>query len=211
VRIRWVTKPDELAQAAAIVLPGSKNTIADLRWLRQSGLAEAVTAAARRGVPVAGICGGYQMLGRRLADPEGAAGDQGDVPGLGLLPAETRFHPQKEVRQVEAVWKDFIWTAYEIHMGRTIAPAGTEALLRVRNGDGWREEGIRCGNVWGTYLHGLFESPAARREFTALAGITDHCAADIPWRTHLHRVYDGMADLLEENLNLEGIRRYVEA
>lgn len=213
VRIRWVTKPDELAQAAAIVLPGSKNTIADLRWLRESGLAGAVTAAARRGAPVAGICGGYQMLGRRLADPEGAAGDRGEVPGLALLPVETRFCPEKEVRQVEAAWKDFsiTWTAYEIHMGRTEVPAESEALLRVRNAAGWREEGIRCGNVWGTYLHGLFESPAARREFAALAGITQHRAAEIPWRTHLHRIYDGMADLLEGHLNLEGIRRYVEA
>ena len=211
VRIRWVTKPDELAQAAAIVLPGSKNTIADLRWLRENGLAEAVTAAARRGVPVAGICGGYQMLGRQLADPEGAAGDAGDAPGLGLLPVQTRFCPEKEVRQVEAVWKDFSWAAYEIHMGRTDVPAGTEALLRVRNGAGWREEGIRCENVWGTYLHGVFESPVVRREFAALAGITNHRAAEMPWRTHLLRIYDGMADLLEEHLNLEGIRRYVEA
>ena len=110
------------------------------------------------------------------------------------------------------MWKDFItWTAYEIHMGRTVVPAGTEALLRVRNGAGWREEGVRCGNVWGTYLHGLFESPAARREFAALAGIINHRAAEIPWRTHLHSIYDGMADLLEEHLNLEGVRRYVEA
>ncbi|MEM8502740.1 MAG: cobyric acid synthase, partial [Cyanobacteria bacterium P01_D01_bin.1] len=102
IRTCWVTAPEALADARAIILPGSKNTLQDLQWLRQTGLAEAIQQAAQRGVPVVGICGGYQMLGQRLSDPEGHAGLSGDVPGLGLLPIATQFAAHKEVRQVTA-------------------------------------------------------------------------------------------------------------
>jgi adenosylcobyric acid synthase len=210
VNVRWVSGPRELESAKAIVLPGSKNTLADLTWLRAAGLDREISAAAQRGVPVIGICGGYQMLGRSLADADGSAGDRGDVAGLGLLPVETSFSKNKEVRQVEALWNEEHWTAYEIHMGRTRATAEHPPLLRVRNGDGWHGEGVRSGAVWGTYLHGLFESAAVRRELAHVAGFTGYQPSQTPWRAHLQLIYDGMADLLEEHLNLEPIWRYVE-
>jgi adenosylcobyric acid synthase len=211
VNVRWVSHPREMRGAKAVVLPGSKNTLADLAWLRAAGLDREIAAAAGRGTPVIGICGGYQMLGRRLTDADGAAGDAGDVAGLDLLPVETSFSKDKEVRQVEASWDEERWPAYEIHMGRTRESTPCAPLLRVRDGDGWRGEGVRSGAVWGTYLHGLFESAAVRQELAQAAGFTAHQSSQTPWRAHLQSIYDGMADLLEQHLNLESVLRYVEA
>jgi adenosylcobyric acid synthase len=210
VNVRWVSRPQELQGAKAIVLPGSKNTLADLAWLRATGLERAIALAAQRSVPVIGICGGYQMLGRHLTDVDGDAGDAGDVAGLDLLPVETSFSKHKEVRQVEAMWEDECWPAYEIHMGRTRPTSECASLLRVRNGEGWHDEGVRSGAVWGTYLHGLFESAAVRCALARAAGFTAHQASPTPWRAHLQSIYNGMADLLEEHLNLEPVWRYVE-
>lgn len=211
VRLQWAKQPTDLAGAKVIVLPGSKNTVADLEWLRATGLERAVIGAARHGAMVVGICGGYQMLGEQISDPEGSAGDRGDLPGLRLLPVRTTFSREKEVHQVSAAWGADRWLAYEIHMGRTEPRAECEELLHVRNGSELREEGCRLGNVWGTYIHGLFESPALRTELAARAGLAGYLASPIPWREHLQTVYDGMADLLEEHLNLEEVWRYVES
>jgi adenosylcobyric acid synthase len=210
ISVRWITRPAELRNAKAIVLPGSKNTLADLEWLRAEGLDREIAAAAQRGVPVIGICGGYQMLGERLHDANGLAGEAGDFPGLGLLPVETSYMKRKEVRQVDALWADESWTAYEIHMGQTRRTSECDCLLKIRNGSEPRGEGARLGNVWGTYLHGLFESPGVRQTVAHSAGLHKHCASAIPWRARLQEIYAGMADLLEEYLNLDPVWRYVE-
>ena len=178
-------------------------------------------AARRRAGPRDRRRGGARRAGdrhlRRLSDAgppacrcRGAAGDAGAAAGLDLLPVETLFSKDKEVRQVEASWDDETWPAYEIHMGRTRATTGCDPLLRVRNGDGWHGEGVRSGAVWGTYLHGLFESAAVRRELSQVAGFTAHQPSPIPWRQHLQSIYEGMAGLLEQHLHLEPVWRYVE-
>jgi adenosylcobyric acid synthase len=209
VRVQWAANPDEIKDAKAIVLPGTKNTLADLEWLRATGLDQAVKSAARRGVPVIGICGGYQMLGERVCDPDGVAGDRGVLAGLSLLPVQTTFSKTKEVSQVSASWENDRWTAYAIHMGLTQRSRSCDALLQVQNGSAAREEGCQNGNVWGTYLHGLFESASLRAELARRAGLTHYQPSRDSWREHLQRVYDGMADALEEHLNMEEIWRYV--
>ena len=162
VNVRYVTGPAELDGAAAVVLPGTKSTIADLRWLRESGMAAAVRAQAAAGTPVIGVCGGYQMLGRRIHDPERVESDAGSVDGLGLLDAETTFAGDKRTVRVEG---ELLGAAggsgaspdgpasppatasplgaagtplhgYEIHMGRTTLGPGAAPLLRLRGADG---------------------------------------------------------------------------
>jgi adenosylcobyric acid synthase len=209
VRVRWISRPADLADARAIVLPGSKNTLADLRWLRSTGLADAVTAAAARGVLVIGLCGGFQILGERLSDPRGVAGDAGDEPGLGLLPMSTQFEPEKIVRQITASCGGRRWSAYEIHMGRTTATAPAEPLHLVEDVHGSRTEGLRRGNVWGTYLHGWFEAPEVRRRVAEAAGITQHQAPAIAWAEKRQAVYVRMAEHVAGHVNLDPIRRYV--
>ncbi len=209
VQARWVRSIDELEQASAIVLPGSKNTIADLQWLRDSGIADMVIRKAREGIPVVGICGGYQMLGERLLDPGGEAGRSGEVEGLSLLPIVTEFSKEKRLTQVQAIWGAENWNCYEIHMGHSRAICTLNALLKVKDGDGAREEGSQDRSVWGTYLHGLFENSCTRLALCEVAGISGYEVGVQDWWEHKQQTYSQMADLLEEHLDLEGVYRYV--
>ena len=209
VHIQWIVDPKDLETACVIVLPGSKNTMSDLRWLKSSGMFSAIQQAHQRGALIIGICGGYQMLGQHVSDPDGVAGDPGEEAGLSLLPMVTWFSKDKEVRNVEAIFQGERWNAYEIHMGRTQLAAHTEPLLQISDLNGPRNEGARHANVWGTYLHGFFESREARREIGQLAGIQGHHVSLVHFRQQRERLYNDMADLLDEHLNMEDIWRYV--
>ena len=206
---RWVDDPAQLAGAKAIVLPGSKNTLGDLRWLRANGWFEAIRGAAQRGTLVVGVCGGYQMLGELLDDPTGLAGDRGTEEGIGLLPIKTGFVPEKLVQQVTAECDGRRWQAYEIHMGRSKVTQSCDALQTVTDAAGPRPEGLRRGKVWGTYLHGWFEAPELRRKVAAAAGITGHRAAPLGWAEKRREIYVQMAEHLAAHVDLDPVRRYL--
>jgi len=210
VHAAWVDRPAALQAARAIVLPGSKNTVADLSWLRDTGLAHAITAKASRRTPVVGICGGYQMLGETINDPEGVAGDSGVEQGLGLLPLRTVFARRKQVTQVRVRWGDEGWDAYEIHMGLSEPTREVLPLLAVERNGERGGEGVRQGAVWGTYLHGLFESAAVRSELAALAGLTGHIPAPVSWTQHQRDLFERMAAFIDVHLDLRGVLAYVE-
>jgi adenosylcobyric acid synthase len=215
VRTRWTAEADVIAGARVIILPGSKNTLADLRWLRTCGLDRAIQSAAARGTLIIGLCGGYQMLGEKLSDPSGVAGDAGEEPGLGLLSVATTFVAEKIVRQVTAVCDGRRWTAYEIHMGRTEATAPGEPLHAVFDDTSAspttpRPEGICRAHVWGTYLHGWFEAPEVRRRVARAAGIETHRAHTLPWAEQRQSLYTQMAAHLAAHVDLGAIRRYLD-
>ena len=170
VTLRHITRPAQLAGASAVILPGTKHTLAARRWLHERGF-----DAALRAFPgaVVGVCGGYQLLGQRISDPLGVEGAGGDEPGLGLLPVVTIFAATKRTEQVRAI-AEVPWAAgapiegYEIHMGRTAAVGNARpfATITQRRGAPCAEaDGQRSadGRVWGCYLHGLFASPDFRR------------------------------------------------
>jgi adenosylcobyric acid synthase len=207
--VRWAVTAQQLQDARVIVLPGTKNTLADLRWLRACGLADAIIAAAHRGALIIGVCGGFQMLGESLSDETGRAGDAGTERGLGLLPAETQFSASKTLRQVTARCDDREWQAYEIHMGITRARSSVEPLQTVRDEAGTRPEGMRLGKVWGTYLHGWFESPQLRARVAAAAGMREHRPHPVPWAEQRSAVYRAMAEHLAAHVDLDPIRRYL--
>jgi adenosylcobyric acid synthase len=226
VQTCWVQSVAELSDAKLIILPGSKNTIADLEWLRRTGLDLAINRAASQGIPIVGICGGYQMLGISLGDRQGVAGSAGQVAGLGLLPVITEFLPIKQVRQVQANWyseqaADQVtdqWMAYEIHMGHTELVAQNEdiqPLLQIQYQnqsaylDNKQPEGVRSPRIWGTYLHGLFESSQVRAALVKMANIPEYQPSQLNWQTHQQTMYNQMADLLENHLDLNPIRQYL--
>ena len=157
--VRYVQRARELGAPDLVILPGTKNTMEDLLWLRQSGLEAAVRKLAQAQTPVLGVCGGYQMLGRTLDDPAGTeSGKPMSLAGLGLLPTRTTFDAQKRRTQVRAValgapFAGARMTGYEIHNGRTTVNG--EPFCRLADGT---PEGCVCKNVFGTYLHGLFDS-----------------------------------------------------
>ena len=157
--VRYVQRARELGAPDLVILPGTKNTMEDLLWLRQSGLEAAVRKLAQAQTPVLGVCGGYQMLGQTLDDPAGTeSGKPLSLAGLGLLPTRTTFDAQKRRTQVRAValgapFAGARMTGYEIHNGRTTVNG--EPFCRLADGT---PEGCVCKNVFGTYLHGLFDS-----------------------------------------------------
>ncbi|MGH3754065.1 MAG: cobyric acid synthase [Pseudonocardiaceae bacterium] len=154
VAVRYVTEPSRLADADLVVLPGSKSTVADLSWLRRTGLAAAVVAHAAAGRPVLGICGGYQMLGRRIVDD--VESGAGEVPGLGLLDLEVVFDPVKHLGRCCGTALGEPVAGYEIHHGR-VAHRGEPPLVSSP------DEGSDGGHVLGTHWHGLLENDAFRR------------------------------------------------
>jgi adenosylcobyric acid synthase len=217
VDVAATIQPDEIESADLLVLPGSKNTIDDLDWLRKSGLETAILTAAKRGVPIIGICGGFQMLGENLHDPAAHDGSGGSRRGLALLPVTTTFAPTKTVKQVLATFNETTWQAYEIHMGVTVPSNGSTATTKAlfSSSDATRSsepEGIVQNNIMGTYLHGCFESPALRRHLCRLARPDldpQQCIHPVPWQQSKDLVYDGMANLLERHLNLAPIMDYL--
>ena len=159
----WITSPSE-EPFDFIVLPGSKNTLSDLAWLRRTGLAEWILHRRRQGATIVGVCGGYQMLGLRVFDPAGLESEAGWADGLGLIPAVTELAAVKTTRAVAAVTPGGIrFDAYEIHLGITTCEPGA-ALTPFAKLDNGAAEGIRDPGVIGTYLHGAFESPGVCAE-----------------------------------------------
>ncbi len=177
VLLRFVRTPAQLGCPDALILPGTKNTIMDLKQLVASGLANRILSLAKEGVPIVGLCGGYQMMGKALIDPEGIESDRGDVDGLGLLNIVTEFKRGKITRQVSLRAMgcrpffpnpEEVLTGYEIHCGlsRPIDP-DHQALFanQPKNKGGTEGSADRNGFIFGTVLHGLFENDVFRRRF----------------------------------------------
>lgn len=213
VGIRYITRPEELAGLDMVILPGTKNTIGDLRWLWETGLAEAVQRMAAR-VPVFGICGGYQMLGRMVSDPDSVE-EGGRLKGLGLLPGETVLKRQKNRRQVRGrlslrtgilgMPEDTEYRGYEIHMGETRNEGG-EALTCRADGE---VNGLQQGNVYGTYVHGIFDTGNVAeqicRTLAAKKGVVLPENSGESFRQRREMEYDRLADLVRESLDMERI------
>lgn len=162
----WIDRP--ASDVDIIFIPGTKNTLEDLRWLRTAGLAEWIRAQAAKGARVIGICGGYQMLGREVRDPAAVESRLGAVPGLGLLPVTTTLTTAKTTRAVSAVLPSGVaFGGYEIHIGETAIDSGSRVDPFAHLDDG-TPEGARVGSVMGTYLHGAFEHPAVCAEVLGL-------------------------------------------
>ncbi len=190
------------ADAALFLLPGSKSTIADLATLRAEGWDIDIHAHVRRGGRVLGLCGGFQMLGRRLSDPDGIEGPPGTVDGLGLLDVETTMTGDKRLERVTGTLARSGATVegYEIHIGHTEGPATATPFLHFVDGRPDGCIGGRAGQVAGTYLHGLFDSDLARaallRELGATPASRSH-GADV------EAALDGLADHLERYMDID--------
>lgn len=200
LRLTWARTPSELDAVDWIVLPGSKQVSGDLRWLREQGMDGAIRRHAARGGAVLGICGGLQMLGQGLSDPEGFDGEpHADMPGLGLLPLRTHYGAKKRVVPTRAAFGEMRgpWAAlsgvevfgYEIRHGITRLLAGQAGCSPALHDGAGETIGWQCGTVLGLYAHGLFESPAAIHAVfgTAVPSLDDS--------------FDTLADMLESHLD----------
>ena len=208
--VRYVQNAHQMGLPDLLILPGTKNTIDDLLWLRQSGLEAAIRKLAAQGVPVLGVCGGYQMLGRTLADPDGTeSGTPQTLRGLGLLPTDTVFTRQKHRTQVSAAvtaasFAGAELTGYEIHTGRTEVQ-GTPFCTQA---DG-TPEGCVQDNVFGTYLHGLFDTGALTEALTEMLcrrkGITPTETALLSMEQYRRQQFDLLADGVRGALDMAAV------
>jgi adenosylcobyric acid synthase len=188
--------------AALVILPGSKSTRGDLDFLRKQGWDIDLAAHVRRGSQVLGLCGGYQMLGKTVADPDGIEGPAGETPGLGLLDVATVMTPEKSLTRVSAVHAETKQAieAYEIHIGRTGGNDRARPFARV---GGAAEGAISAdGRVHGSYLHGLFTSDEFRRAFLARLGVS---ASDESYSAKVESALDALAEHIEKHLDVDGI------
>ncbi len=219
VGVRYVRGVNELGTPDMVILPGTKSTISDLKWLRECGLEAGIKKLASRGTVMFGVCGGYQMLGRRIIDAEGVEGG-GEIDGLGLLPVQTEFAAEKRrtrttarVLQTEGVLGRLTGArleGYEIHMGRTIPAEGAKPFLQLESG---AADGCAFGNVYGSYLHGFFDAAACREAIlSALCkekGVSlEEEAFDL--KAYKEKQYDLLAEGLRKNLNMKLICRILE-
>ncbi len=211
VTVRFIDRPDELAGAAAVILPGTKHTLAARRWLSERGFDAALRAF--RGA-VVGICGGYQLLGTQISDPRGVEGYAGGEAGLGLLPVATEFRSDKRTAQVMAVshapWAPNVpLRAYEIHMGRSVVQPGGAVLATIREQRGREHthaEGtfVDGGRVWGCYLHGIWDNDAFRHGWLRTLGWQGR-AAHGP-----HDPYDRLAEHVNRALDQAMVARLLK-
>ena len=228
VGVRYVSKPSELGRPDLIIVPGTKATMADLLWMRTSGMEAVVVRAAHAGVPVLGICGGYQMLGQSIEDLSGVEGT-GTLAGMSLLPVRTIFGASKRTTQVEGTFcqvegplsalSGVTVTGYEIHMGATELVGGLPLLSVSDCGDngadhGSHADGCQQGNVYGCYLHGLFDSPAANQALLSALlvgkGLDARHAQALDMVAYRQQQYDALAAGIRAHMDMELVYRIIE-
>ncbi|MEU2788961.1 cobyric acid synthase [Streptomyces sp. NPDC007100] len=201
VVVRFVDRPEELADADLVVLPGTRGTVRALQWLRERGIADAVRRRAAEGRPVLGICGGFQMLGERIEDE--VESRAGTVDGLGLLPVRVRFAADKTLARPSGEALGEPVEGYEIHHGVAEVTGGQPFL-----------DGCRSGSVWGTHWHGSLESDGFRRAFlrrvAADAGRAFVPAPDTSFAALREEQLDKLGDLIEEHADTDALLRLIE-
>lgn len=188
--------------AALVILPGSKATLADLAFLRREGWDIDILAHRRHGGHIVGLCGGYQMLGRHIADPDGSEGAPGEAPGLGLLEVDTVLGGEKLLAETAGseIASGMPVRGYEIHLGATSGPGLARPMLDL----GGRPDGAVSadGRVAGSYLHGLFASDPFRHVFLTRLGVAGGAVA---YEAMIETVLDALADHLEQHLDLAAL------
>ena len=225
VRLRYVETADDLGEPDLIILPGTKSTVADLAYLRTTGRDCEIIRQASQGVALIGICGGYQILGRTINDPDKIESTAPQTMGLGLLPVTTHFLPMKSTHQIKAAavlkWgllakaQDIAISGYEIHMGQTSGENISQPFCIAQRADKFCSDfdGAMSedGSVLGTYIHGLFHNHHLRR--AVLAELAERKGRSLPAMTSsfsIEEQYDKLAVHVRQSLNMELVLRLLD-
>ena len=226
VSLRYVHNVKELKNPDMIILPGTKNTMEDLLWMRQNGLEAAVLKLAAVGKIIFGVCGGYQMLGEQLSDPHGVEAG-GEIKGMGLIPMDTVFEEAKtrtritgsfhEVTGPLAALSGVALEGYEIHMGVTALKEGAAPMTRIKNiapQSNAADDGAYAGNAYGTYVHGVFDkeevAKAVIRSLGQQKGIDTEEITGVDFQAFKETQYDLLADGMREHLDMQAIYQILD-
>lgn len=199
---------DGIEKADIVILPGSKNTIEDLIVLKNTGLAAAITKAHKSGKTVIGICGGYQMMGEMISDPQQVESAAGEIAGLGILPVQTILTDTKTTRQITFQYRDLPGTAkgYEIHMGRTTVSGTAQPVAYLEDGS---LDGCYLSSVcWGSYLHGILDNITVINEL--VSPYTDEQVNTLDYHDFREEQYDKLANLLRANLDTDLVYQHLK-
>jgi adenosylcobyric acid synthase len=228
VVVYYTRRPEEARAADVLILPGSKNTITDLLWLRKNGWESLIESHAAAGKPLVGICGGFQMLGREIRDPHHTESDIEFVRSLNLMDFTTVLEREKVTRQATARFfetqclvsdtGDPLFSGYEIHLGETLLGNGTQPLFRLQRlgDDVSHDDGAISadGRIFGTYLHGLFDSGEGLalllKHWRTVCGKQESTASVIDPLAERERRYDALADHYRRDLKMEIIYRALD-
>jgi adenosylcobyric acid synthase len=210
LHVFYTDDPMELENAQIILLPGSKNTIDDLLFLRHNNIHHALLRAVAQGRAVIGICGGYQLMGLTIADPHGVEGEPRTVDGLGLLPVHTTL--EKEKRTVRRAFRfgnseGPVAEGYEIHMGRTLPEGEQQPLTWPTEPDQTPDGYRRSGRCWGTYIHGILDNAEVLQSMLAELG---YSSVALPWQAYAkykEQQYDRLADHFREHVDMQYVYR----
>lgn len=220
-KVRYISKVNEFKEPDLLILPGTKNTIDDLKWMRESGIEAEILKYASRGNPVFGICGGFQMLCKSLKDPHNVEGG-GEILGLGLIDAHTVFEKDKIRTRVSGIFENAggifsglngkSFEGYEIHMGKTEAEGFLSSLRSIDGVE--KKDGLCQGNIYGSYVHGIFDSEEVLK--TIIKALYDKKGLkydefnSFDIKAHKEREYDKLAEELRKSLDMKYIYKIVE-
>lgn len=206
VNLFYTNNVAELTNADIIILPGSKSTVSDLRDIKHNGVAAAILKAYRRGCTVVGICGGFQMMGNEVRDPEGVEGAPGSIAGLGLLPAVTTLTSSKVTRQVQFSYNGALCNGYEIHMGRTDIGEGTP-FTTICN-DSVNADGCKVSDkCWGSYIHGVLDNPAVVDSLLQPYLTERQAETDFDYSQYKQEQYNLLAQELRKYIDIDALYR----
>lgn len=226
VSLRYVTSPAQFGNPDMVILPGTKNTIEDLLWLRQNGLEAKILQHAAEGKIIFGICGGYQMLGETISDPEGME-HKGTIRGMGLLPMNTIFQTEKtrtrvtgRFGQIEGILKELSGIAfegYEIHMGSSELIGNAKEMSKIENiieNNNEKSDGAQKENVYGSYVHGIFDAQEVVKTIVSAVlkekGLDCSKVNAFQLKEYKEKQYDALADAVRMALNMEKIYDIIE-
>lgn len=227
VSVRYIRDGESFDHPDILIIPGSKSTVSDLLYLRRCGLEAQILDYHQKGGVVIGVCGGYQMLGNRISDPHHSESSLEEIRGIGLLDMETIFQAEKVTTQVEAEvlpgctgllygLQGAAVEGYEIHKGINVYGADLQPALRIRSRCGNPEDALdgicnRAGNVFGTYIHGIFDNPAFLRALLnnvrRRKGLPEQCGCALSYREFKEKEYDRLADIVRSHIDLPRIKK----
>lgn len=216
ISVRYVSQPEDLKTPDLIIIPGTKSTISDMRHIRENGLENTIKKSASDGIPVYGVCGGYQMMGKKISDPHNTECG-GEIQGMNLLDCETVFVPEKTRTRISGVFEKVggifaglsgkHFEGYEIHLGETKA-AGS-SLVRFSDG---KTDGAHLDNIYGSYVHGIFDSAEVSgtivKALYAKKGLP-YSGKSLDRKEYKERQYNKLADIVRENIDMNMIYKII--
>ncbi len=213
LEVYFLEKVQDLRAFKAVILPGSKNTRFDLSWIKSKGWSKRLSDYAATGGHVLGICGGYQLMGKTVHDPDGLEGKPGSTEGLGLLPVETTLKAPKTTTRTKFIWNDIPGAGYEIHMGQTTREQISPLFSIIERNNVACKDDDGCisadSRIMGTYLHGLFDNPGVIKCWLEHIDIKDIDLSDVGGIEARDKEYDLLADHFEEFINVDSIVKLV--